>query len=93
LEEATKRNKVDFDPASAMSISEKQTLVMKVVVNMHKKIAKENGFLHAFIATATFMPVNHLLVADGNENSPVDKEVFPTRHGKGVCVYRTMSLK
>jgi hypothetical protein len=40
----------------------------------------------AFIATGTWLPVDHILAADGSENSPVDKEVSLQGMEK-ECVY------
>jgi hypothetical protein len=74
--EQAKRDGVEFDPASAMFISEKRILITKVVADTHERLAKANVFKRAFIATGTYMPIEHLLAADGGQNSPVDKEVL-----------------
>jgi hypothetical protein len=42
--EQVKRNSMEFDPALAISISEKQILITKVIADTHKRLAKQRAF-------------------------------------------------
>ena len=59
----------------ALTPRERRILITREIGNCHRRLMKTSVWKRAFIATATWMPVWHLMKDDGPQNVPEDAQV------------------